>query len=58
MIIQCPKSKTKTMLKQKGKMLIEEHVEKPIKKKTNVQGEGEPKDATMDEDGLQPTLMG
>ncbi len=46
------------MLKQKGKMLIEEHVEKPIKKKTNVQGEGEPKDATMDEDGLQPTLMG
>ncbi len=27
-------------------------------KKTNVQGEGKPKDVAMDEDGFQPTQMG
>ncbi len=32
-ILQCPKSETKTMMKRKGKAPIEEQVEKLVKKK-------------------------
>jgi hypothetical protein len=42
----------KTIMKHKGKVHVEEYVDKPIKKK-NVQGKGKPKDGAMDENGLQ-----
>jgi hypothetical protein len=32
-ILQCPRSRTRTMMKQKGKAPIEEQVEKYVKKK-------------------------
>jgi hypothetical protein len=33
-IPQCPRSRTKAMMKQKGKVLVEEHVEKLVEKTT------------------------
>jgi hypothetical protein len=33
-IPQCPRLRIKTMMKRKGKVLVEEHVEKLVKKKT------------------------
>jgi hypothetical protein len=42
-IPQCPRSETRTMMKHKGKVLVEEHVEKLIKKKPMFKAKGSQK---------------